>query len=71
MSNNKKPTISNVISKNNKLGDVLADVYYEDGDLKVAQLALKAYSNTINAAKTQVIYKKGKGTPGTIPFLEE
>ena len=51
------------------MGDSNATLYNETKDLKVCQTAIKAYNSAINAAKTQIIYKKITGTPGEIPFL--
>ena len=51
------------------MGDSTATLYNETKDLKVCQTAIKAYNSAINAAKTQIIYKKITGTPGEIPFL--
>jgi hypothetical protein len=51
------------------MGDSNASLYNETGDLKVCQTAIKAYNSAINAAKTQIIYKKITGTPGNISFL--
>ena len=50
-------------------GDSNATLYNETKDLKVCQTAIKAYNSAINAAKTQIIYKKITGTPAEIPFL--
>jgi len=52
------------------IGDTLNEVFYHTGDLKVAQGAVQAYSAAINAAKTQLIYKKLTGTPIEIDFLK-
>jgi hypothetical protein len=51
------------------MGDSNATLYNETQDLKVCQTAIKAYNSAINAAKTQIIYKKITGTPGEISFL--
>ena len=52
------------------IGDALNKKFYETKDLKVAQGAIQAYSVAINAAKTQLIYKKLTGTPIEIEFLK-
>jgi hypothetical protein len=52
------------------IGDALNKKFYETKDLKVAQGAIQAYSVAINAAKTQLIYKKLTGTPGEMEFLK-
>lgn len=52
------------------IGDTLNEKFYETKDLKVAQGAVQAYSVAINAAKTQLIYKKLTGTPGEMDFLK-
>lgn len=52
------------------IGDTLNEAFYHTGDLKVAQGAVSAYSVAINAAKTQLIYKKLTGTPMEIEFLK-
>lgn len=73
MSNNKKiktNTITDVIKVTQDMGDELVTSYKENGDLKVATVALDAYKTAINGAKTQLIYKKLTGEPGTINFLK-
>ena len=52
------------------IGDTLNEKFYETKDLKVAQGAVQAYSVAINAAKTQLIYKKITGNPVEIDFLK-
>ena len=52
------------------IGDTLNEKFYETKDLKVAQGAVQAYYVAINAAKTQLIYKKLTGTPIEIDFLK-
>lgn len=52
------------------IGDTLNETFHHTGDLKVAQGAVQAYSVAINAAKTQLIYKKLTGTPIEIEFLK-
>jgi hypothetical protein len=53
-----------------EMGDMLKETYVDTRDLKAAQTSIKAYSTAINAAKTQVIYKKLTGHPPEIPFLK-
>jgi len=53
-----------------EMGDMLKETYVDTKDLKAAQHSIKAYSTAINAAKTQVIYKKLTGHPPEIPFLK-
>ena len=53
-----------------EMGDMLKETYVDTKDLKAAQISIKAYSTAINAAKTQVIYKKLTGHPPEIPFLK-
>lgn len=74
MSNKKQvktKTISDVIDVTRDLGDTFTNAYNNNHDLKVAQTALNAYKTAISAAKTQLIYKKLTGTPGSIEFLEK
>jgi hypothetical protein len=52
------------------MGDQLNNMFQKNKDLKVAALALSGYKTAIQAAKTQVIYKKLTGNPGSIEFLE-
>lgn len=52
------------------IGDTLNETFSATKDLKVAQGAVQAYSVAINAAKTQLIYKKLTGTPGEMDFLK-
>lgn len=63
--------ISDVINITRDMGTELNAQYVKNKDLKVAQLSLKAYSTAINAAKTQVVYKKLTGRPTRITFLED
>jgi hypothetical protein len=70
----KKTFVTNNITDVRKavqnIGDTLNEKFYETKDLKVAQGAIQAYSVAINAAKTQLIYKKLTGTPGEMEFLK-
>ena len=70
----KKTFVTNNITDVRKavqnIGDTLNEKFYETKDLKVAQGAVQAYSVAINAAKTQLIYKKLTGTPGEMEFLK-
>lgn len=52
------------------IGDTLNEGFDATKDLKMAQGAIQAYSAAINAAKTQLIYKKLTGTPMEIEFLK-
>jgi len=63
--------VSGVIKVTREIGDKLMDQHNETGDLKVAQLSLKAYGTAIAASKAQLIYKKMTGRPTTIDFLED
>lgn len=74
-----KTTKSNLVKTNSiddvrkacqEMGDMLKETYVDTRDLKAAQHSIKAYSTAINAAKTQVIYKKLTGHPPEIPFLK-
>lgn len=74
-----KTTKSNLVKTNSiddvrkacqEMGDMLKETYVDTKDLKAAQHSIKAYSTAINAAKTQVIYKKLTGHPPEIPFLK-
>lgn len=71
MAKKKTPSnITDVINITRNMGNELNAQYTKSKDLKVAQLSLKAYSTAINAAKTQVVYKKLTGRPTRITFLE-
>jgi hypothetical protein len=63
-------SITDVRKAVQSIGDTLNETFYHTGDLKVAQGAVQAYSAAINAAKTQLIYKKLTGTPGEMDFLK-
>jgi len=63
--------VSGVIKVTREIGDKLMDQHNETGDLKVAQLSLKAYGTAISASKAQLIYKKMTGHPTKIDFLED
>jgi len=66
----KTQTVTDVINVTRDMGDQLNNMYQKNKDLKVAALALSGYKTAIQAAKTQVIYKKLTGNPGSIEFLE-
>jgi len=70
----KKTFVTNNITDVRKavqnIGDTLNETFNTTKDLKVAQGAVQAYSVAINAAKTQLIYKKLTGTPGEMDFLK-
>lgn len=68
--NVKTNSINDVRKACQNIGDSLATAYNGTGDLKVAQGALSAYKTAINAAKTQIIYKKLTGKPGKIAFCD-
>lgn len=73
MSKKKKKTLTVTQVRENlqEIGDKAKDLYDDTGDLKAAQTAISAYGAAINAAKTQVIYKKLVGKPARISFLEK
>lgn len=52
------------------IGDKTSQMFEDTKDLKVCQTSIKAYSAAINAAKTQIIYKKLTGKPSKMSFLE-
>jgi hypothetical protein len=62
--------VTDVIEITRDMGDQLNNMFQKNKDLKVAALALSGYKTAIQAAKTQVIYKKLTGNPGSIEFLE-
>lgn len=62
--------ITDVIGISRTIGDKLATVFAETGDIRVALVSLDGYKTAISGAKAQLIYKKLTGTPGKIPFLE-
>ena len=70
----KKAFVTNNITDVRKavqgIGDTLNEGFNATKDLKMAQGAVQAYSVAINAAKTQLIYKKLTGTPMEIDFLK-
>lgn len=53
------------------IGDKLKDNFNLTKDVKVAMIAVSAYSAAINSAKTQLIYKKLTGAPTDIEFLND
>jgi hypothetical protein len=67
----KTTTVTDVINVTREIGDNLATKFENTGDIKVASASLDAYKTAISGSKTQLIYKKLTGKPGTIPFLEE
>jgi hypothetical protein len=66
----KTETITDVINVTRDMGDQLNNMFQKNKDLKVAALAYQGYKTAIQAAKTQLIYKKLTGNPGSIEFLE-
>jgi hypothetical protein len=62
--------ITDVLKAVQGIGDTLNEGFNATKDLKMAQGAVQAYSAAINAAKTQLIYKKLTGTPMEIEFLK-
>lgn len=67
----KTEKIKDVIDISRTIGDTLATVFAETGDIRVALVSLDGYKTAIAGAKAQLIYKKLTGVPGKIPFLEE
>ena len=67
----KTNTVIDVINVTRDMGDKLATGYEATGDLKVAEIALKAYNTALSGSKVQLIYKKFTGKPTSIPFLED
>jgi hypothetical protein len=63
-------TITEVIDVTREMGDKVMTQYNKTNDIKLGDLALNAYKTAIQAAKTQLIYKKLTGTPGEIDFLK-
>lgn len=70
MAKKKTESITDVRKALQGIGDSLNGTFESTKDLKAAQGAVSAYSAAINAAKTQLIYKKLTGTPGEIQFLK-
>jgi hypothetical protein len=70
MAKTKTVDINDVRQQCQNIGDKLKDNFYKTADLKVAQGAVSAYATAINAAKTQLVYKKLTGTPIDIDFLK-
>ena len=54
-----------------RIGDQANDAYKKNEDVATAKLAVAAYGQAINAAKTQVMYKRLTGQPGKMKFLED
>jgi hypothetical protein len=52
-----------------QIGDKLKDQYELTSDVKLAAGAVNAYSKAINAAKSQLVYKKLTGSPSDIDFF--
>lgn len=67
----KTKTITDVIKVTKDIGDTLANAFDDTNDIKVATASLDAYRTAILGSRTQLIYKKLTGKPGTIPFLED
>lgn len=67
----KTNTVTDVINVTRDIGDTLANQFNETSDLKVGDLSLSAYRTAVNAAKSQVIYKKLTGSPAKIRFFED
>lgn len=70
MARTKTIDINDVREQCQSIGDKLKDNFDKTADLKVAQGAVSAYATAINAAKTQLVYKKLTGTPIDIDFLK-
>jgi hypothetical protein len=70
MAKTKTVDINDVREQCQSIGDKLKDKFNKTEDLKVAQRAVSAYATAINAAKTQLVYKKLTGTPIEIDFLK-
>jgi hypothetical protein len=70
MAKTKTVDINDVREQCQSIGDKLKDNFDKTADLKVAQGAVSAYGTAINAAKTQLVYKKLTGTPIDIDFLK-
>lgn len=66
----KTVTIDDVRVACQDMGDQLKNNFDKSGDIKVAATAVSAYSTAINAAKTQLIYKKLTGAPTDMPCLD-
>ena len=64
-------TVTDVRKQLQSIGDKVNDTFEKTEDINVALVAIKAYNGAINAAKTQLIYKKASGMPAKIPFLEK
>lgn len=75
MSKNKKkkkqPQIGEIRNKLIAIGDQTTADFHKNHDVKVGKLAVQAYGQAINAAKTQVMYKRLTGQPGKMKFLED
>ena len=63
-------TIDDIRVANQDMGDQLKNTYDRTGDIKVAAIAIGAYSTAIKAAQLQLIYKKLTGTPANMTCLE-
>lgn len=66
----KKSKCEELISKSQDIGDKLLLEYEKTQDLKVVQTALSAFKAAVNAAKSQLIYKKLTGRPAMMDFFE-
>lgn len=62
-------SIDDVRRQLQSMGDTTSTMFNETRDLKVCQTAIVAYNAAINAAKTQLIYKKLTGEPAEMVFL--
>lgn len=62
--------VTDVINVTKDMGDHFNNLYQQNKDLKVAELALNGYRTAISAGKAQLIYKKLTGNPESIEFFE-
>lgn len=63
-------TVADVRKQLEEIGIESKKVFDTNKDLLSGALAVKAFNGAINAAKTQLIYKRMTGAPETIEFFE-
>jgi hypothetical protein len=68
--NTKTENLSDIAKVTHQMGDTLNDTFNSTKDLKVAEIALKAYNTAIQCRKTQIIHKKLTGIPDNINGID-
>ena len=66
MAKTKTNNLADIAKVAHTVGDKLNDSFIETEDLKVIQMALKAYNLAVNCKKTELIHKKLTGKPAVV-----